>query len=310
MRRGRRVAGGGSAEWLVRGAGIGYGAVVNTDLRDKVVLVTGASGGIGAATARAFADEGARVVLHAHSGKDRVVRLAADLVSAETMVVTGDLRREAAVKRVFGAAVKRFGRVDVLVANAGAWETRDVPLKEMTLRQWRATQEGVLTTAFLSVREFLGCVGRQGRGNVVLIGSTAAVFGEAGHGDYAAAKAGMAYGLTRTLKNEIARLAPRTRDYCGGRANCVCPGWTVVPRNEGKLGDAAMVRRVTATMALPKLGRPVDVAHSVVFLASDHLAGHVTGQVVTVAGGMEGRWLWRPDEVDPELALPAAPGPR
>jgi 3-oxoacyl-[acyl-carrier protein] reductase len=282
--------------------------VVNTDLRDKVVMVTGASGGIGSATARAFAAEGARVVLH--SGKDRVLRLAADLVPAETLVVTGDLRREAAVKRVFAAAVKRFGRVDVLVANAGAWETRDVPLKEMTLRQWRATQDGVLTTAFLSVREFLGCVGRQGRGNVVLIGSTAAVFGEAGHGDYAAAKAGMAYGLTRTLKNEIARLAPRTREYCGGRANCVCPGWTVVPRNEGKLGDASMVRRVTATMALPKLGRPVDVAHSVVFLASDHLAGHVTGQVMTVAGGMEGRWLWRPDEVDSELALPAAPGPR
>lgn len=283
---------------------------MNTDLRDKVVLVTGASGGMGSAMARAFAEEGARVVLHANSGKDRALRLARELAPAESLVVVGDLRREAAVKRVFAAALKRFGRVDVLVANAGAWETRDVALKDMSLRQWRATQEAVLTSAFLSVREFLGCVGRQGRGNVVLIGSTAAVFGEAGHADYAAAKAAMAYGLTRTLKNEIARLAPRTRDYSGGRANCVCPGWTVVPRNVGKLGDVGMVRRVTATMALPKLGRPEDVANSVVFLASDRLAGHVTGQVVTVAGGMEGRWLWRPDEVDPELALPAAQEPR
>lgn len=283
---------------------------MNTDLRDKVVLVTGASGGIGSAIARAFGEEGARVVLHAHSGKDRALRLAGELAPSETLVVAGDLRREPAVKRVFAAAVKRFGRVDVLVANAGSWETRDVALKDMSLGQWRATQEAVLTSAFLSVREFLGCVARQGQGNVVLIGSTAAIFGEAGHGDYAAAKAAMAFGLTRTLKNEMARLAPRTRDYCGGRANCVCPGWTVVPRNAGKLGDAAMVRRVTSTMALPKLGRPVDVAHSVVFLASDQLAGHVTGQVVTVAGGMEGRRLWGPEEVDPELALPAAQVPR
>lgn len=238
------------------------------------------------------------------------MRLAGELAAVETLVVVGDLRRESAVKRIFGAAVRRFGRVDVLVANAGSWETRDVGLKDMSLAQWRATQESVLTSAFLSLREFLGCVVRQKSGNAVLIGSTAAVFGEAGHADYAAAKAAMAFGLTRTLKNEIARLAPRTREYCGGRVNCVCPGWTVVPRNVGKLGDAGVVRRVTATMALPKVGRPEDVANSVVFLASDRLAGHVTGQVVTVAGGMEGRWLWRPEEVDPELALPAAPGPR
>ncbi len=279
---------------------------VNTELRGKVVLVTGASGGIGSATARAFAEEGASLVLHAHTGRERVERLAGELGGVPVQVVVGDLRREAVVRRVFSAAVRRFGRVDVLVANAGAWEARDVGLKDMTLRQWRATQESVLTTAFLSVREFLGCVERQGFGNAVLIGSTAAVFGEAGHGDYAAAKAAMVYGLTRTLKNEMGRLAPRVRGYCGGRVNCVCPGWTVVPRNAGKLGDAGTVRRVTATMALPKVGRPEDVANAVVYLASDRLAGHVTGQVVTVAGGMEGRWLWRPEEVDPELALPAA----
>jgi 3-oxoacyl-[acyl-carrier protein] reductase len=137
---------------------------------------------------------------------------------------------------------------------------------------------------------------------VILIGSTAAIFGEAGHADYAAAKAAMAFGLTRTLKNEIARLAPHTADYCGGRVNCVCPGWTVVPRTAYKLDDPAAVRRVAATMALPKLARPEDVAHAAVFLASDRLAGHLTGQILVVAGGMEGRWLWQPAEVDPALA--------
>lgn len=275
---------------------------MDAGLQGQVVLITGASGGIGSATARAFAAEGARLVLHCRTGRDRAARLARELAPAETLVVSADLRREAAVKRIFATAVKRYGRVDVLVANAGSWETRDVPLHAMPLAQWRATHDAVLTSAFLCLRDFLRLVARQRRGCAVLVGSTAAVFGEAGHADYASAKASLAYGLTRTLKNEIARLAPHTADYCGGRVNCVCPGWTVVPRNAAKLRDASVVRRVTATMALPKIGRPNDVANAIVFLASDRLAAHVTGQTLVVAGGMEGRVLWRPDEVDPALA--------
>ena len=112
----------------------------------------------------------------------------------------------------------------------------------------------------------------------------------------------MAYGLTRTLKNEIARLAPHTKDYCGGRVNCICPGWTVVPRNEAKLGDAKIVRKVTATMALPQIGRPDDMANAAVFLASDKLARHITGQTIVIAGGMEGRTLWQAEEIDANIA--------
>jgi len=275
---------------------------METQLKDTVVLVTGASGGIGSAIAQAFAHEGARLVLHAHRHRANAVRLARELAPAESLVCTADLRREADVRRLFATARRHFGRVDVLIANAGCWETRDIPLARMSLRQWRATQDGVLTSCFLTVREFLRGVERQGSGSAVLIGSTAAVFGEAGHADYASAKAAVAYGLTRTLKNEIARLAPHTADYCGGRVNCVCPGWTVVPRNAARLSDVATVRRVTATMALPKIARPEEIARSVVFLASDHLSGHITGQTLVVAGGMEGRCLWQPDEVDPTLA--------
>lgn len=275
---------------------------MNAELRGQVVLITGASGGIGSATARAFAGEGARVILHCHSGRDRATRLAAELGSDSAHVLSADLRREAAVKKLFEAAERRFGGVDVLVANAGAWETRDIGLQDMTLRQWEDTLRAVLTSSFLCLREFLRVVARRKRGNAVLVGSTAAVFGEAGHADYAAAKSAMAFGLTRTLKNEIARLAPHTADYCGGRVNCVCPGWTVVPRNAAKLGDAAVVRKVAATMALPKIARPADIANAILYLASDRLAGHVSGQTVVVAGGMEGRTLWRPEEIDPSLA--------
>jgi 3-oxoacyl-[acyl-carrier protein] reductase len=274
---------------------------MNSDLAGKVVIVTGASGGIGSAIARSFAGEGARLVLHCRSNRASAAALSAEMKNAETLVVRADLTREADVKRLFAAAVKRFGRVDVLVANAGAWESRDIPLHKMSLQQWRRTFDGVLTSAFLSLREFLRLAAKHKRGNAVLIASTAGIFGEAGHADYASAKAAMAHGLTRTAKNEIARIAPHTADYCGGRVNCVCPGWTVVPRTAGHLGDTAAVRKVTATMALPKIARPEDIAQAAVFLASDRLAGHITGQTLVVAGGMEGRQLWRPEEIDPAI---------
>jgi len=176
------------------------------------------------------------------------------LAKVERFLVQADLTKEAQVRNLFARVLKRLGRVDTLVANAGSWETRDVPLHEVTLKQWRGTLDGVLTSTFLCVREFFRLVAKQKRGNAVLIGSTAAVFGEANHADYAAAKAAMAFGLTRSLKNELSRLAPHTRDYCGGRINCVCPGWTVVPRSAAKLTDAGTIRKVAATMALPRSG--------------------------------------------------------
>jgi len=82
----------------------------------------------------------------------------------------------------------------------------------------------------------------------------------------------------------------------------VCPGWTVVPRTAGQLADAGMVRRVAATMALPQIARPDDIANAVLFLSSDALARHITGQTLVVAGGMEGRLLWQPGEIDPDIA--------
>ncbi len=275
---------------------------MDAQLAGKVVVITGASGGLGSAMARKFAAEGAGLVLQYRTGRARIAALQRQLAGAESMIVRADLTRETEVRRLFAGAVQRFGRVDTLVANAGSWLTRDVPLHRMSLRQWRQTLDGVLTTTFLSVREFLRLVAKQKRGNALLIASTAAVFGEAGHADYAAGKAAMAYGLTRSLKNEIARLAPHTRDYCGGRLNCICPGWTVVPRLATSLSAAARIRKILATMALPQLARPDDIANAAVFLSSDTLARHITGQTLVIAGGMEGRWLWQPHEIDPALA--------
>jgi 3-oxoacyl-[acyl-carrier protein] reductase len=275
---------------------------MNTNLTGKVILITGASGGIGSAIARSFAAEGAKLVLHYHRNLAGARELQRELATAEPLLVRADLTKESQVRHLFALVSKRFRRVDTLVANAGSWEIRDVPLHRMPLKQWQGTQDGVLISTFLCVREFFRMVAKQKRGNAVLIASTAAVFGEANHADYAAAKAAIAFGLTRSLKNELSRLAPHTRDYCGGRINCVCPGWTVVPRSAAKLGNAGIIRKVTATMALPQIGRPEDIANVVVYLSSDTLARHVTGQTLVIAGGMEGRLLWQPEEIDPSAA--------
>jgi len=253
---------------------------VDTGLNGKGVVVTGASGGIGAACARLFAAEGASVLVHYHRGEDRARAVAEELGGAP--VAQADLTVEADADRLFATARETLGSVDVCAAVAGAWPSEDLPVWELPLDRWEETIRRNLTATFLTARGFLREVARNGRGSLVLVGSTAGRFGEAGHADYASAKAALQSGLLLSLKNEVTRIAP------GARVNAVAPGWTESPMTRGLVDDEA-VRRLSRTMALRKVGRPEDVAAQVVVLASDVLSGHVSGQLVTVAGGMEGR---------------------
>ncbi|MEA2614182.1 MAG: 3-oxoacyl-[acyl-carrier protein] reductase [Chloroflexota bacterium] len=247
---------------------------METGLTGKRVLVTGASGGIGSACARAFAAEGAVVVVHFNRGQERAEALGAELGNAT--IVGADLTDEQQVESMFAAA----GPLDVCAAVAGVWPAGDVPVSELPLERWRATIDANLTATFLTARGFLRQL--EGDGALVLVGSTAGIVGEAGHADYAAAKSAVIGGLMLSLKNEVVRTHPLAR------VNAVAPGWTESPMTRGHVSDE-QVRRISRTMALRKVAQPEDVAYQVVVLASPVLSGHVTGQVVTVAGGMEGR---------------------
>jgi len=241
---------------------------METGLAGKSVLVTGGSGGIGGACVRAFMAEGARVVAHYNLGRDRAEALGADAV------VQADLTREEEVEAMFD----QIAPVEICAAVAGVWPSEDVPVRDLPLDRWERTLRENLTATFLTARGFL----RRGGRSLVLVGSTAGLFGEAGHADYAASKSAVIHGLLLSLKNEVVRDQPLAR------VNAVAPGWTESPMTRGHV-DPDRVRAVSRTMALRKVAQPEDVAGQVVVLASDVLSGHVTGHVVTIAGGMEGR---------------------
>ncbi len=248
-------------------------------LAGSKVLVTGGAGGIGAAVCRAFAAEGATVAVHYHTDESGI-DLAEEIGG---VAVRADLTDPESVDRAFGEVIDRLEGLDICIANAGRYPRDDVPIWDMPPERWQATLAANLTTTFLTARAFLRHASTTGVGSLVMIGSTSGLFGEAGSSDYSAAKGAINTGLLLSLKNEAARISDAVR------VNVVAPGWTVTPKRAAEGIDPALVTRATATMARKELATPQDVANQVVVLASHTLSAHQTGQVVTVAGGMEGR---------------------
>ena len=220
------------------------------------------------------------MLVHYHRGEERARAVSEELGGAP--LAQADLTSEQNVERLFAETRTALGGIDVCAAVAGSWPSEDVPVWELPLERWEETLRANLTASFLVARAFLREVEQTGHGSLVFVGSTAGVFGEAGHADYAAAKSAITGGLLLSLKNEIVRIAPR------GRVNAVAPGWTETPMTRGHV-DPDQVQAVSRTMALRKVASPDDVAAQVIVLSSDTLSGHVTGQLVVVAGGMEGR---------------------
>jgi 3-oxoacyl-[acyl-carrier protein] reductase len=275
-----------------------YLAGVDLQLAGKTVLVTGASGGIGRALAEVFAAEGASLALRGGARTPELERYVAgrdwrDRAQCQAC----DLADPAAVDRAFAAARARFGRIDVCVANAGAWPRPDELLHQAPVERIRATLDANLLSALWTARAFLANLAASppradGHGAALtFIGSTAGLFGERHHADYACAKAGLA-GLVASLKNEIVLLDPFAR------VNLVAPGWTATHMVRPELEVPGTIRRVTRTMPLRQLARALDVARTVASLSSPAVSRHVSGQTITVAGGMEGRVLWGDGDVD------------
>lgn len=245
-------------------------------LEGRVALVTGSSRGIGAAIARAFAAEGARVAVH---GRDAAalsaVRGEIERAGGRAIQVTGDVTRFADVERMRAEIEGALGPVDVLVANAGGSLTPPAPLEEIGEEAWRATVEGNLTATFLTLKSFLPGMKARRSGSIVTISSTAA---RRPHPNspipYAAAKAGIQL-LTQDVAMQVGAF--------GIRANCIAPETILTERNAERI-PGALQRTLAESHPLQRLGTPEDVARAAVYLASDE-AGWVTGIVLDVAGG-------------------------
>ncbi|EIN05721.1 NAD dependent epimerase/dehydratase [Punctularia strigosozonata HHB-11173 SS5] len=280
-------------------------------LKDVHVLVTGASGGIGLETTKLFLDQGARVTAHYNSNAITLEPLL-DAYSPRIAAEQANLTSESDVARLINDASIRYGPVQVLVVNHAIYVSQSVPMKDMTLEQWNRTISANLTSSFLILREYLRTLDAASdevkeQASVILIGSTAGKYGEAEHADYAEwwetsfcsgvvlgrddIFTAMMYGLTLSLKNEIVKIAPRAR------VNTVAPGWVRTPMAEEALKDGSVVYRALATTPLKKVAMPRDVANHIVILSSNTISGHITGQVVMVEGGMEGRLLNLREEV-------------
>ncbi|MBM3480096.1 MAG: 3-oxoacyl-[acyl-carrier-protein] reductase [Alphaproteobacteria bacterium] len=240
------------------------------DLTGRTALVTGASGGIGGAIARALAAQGARVALSG-TRVEALKALRAEIGDA-AVAVPGDLGDPAATDRLFAGAEKALGQVDILVNNAGL--TRDGLAMRMKDEDWQKVLDVNLSAGFRLARSAMRGMMKRRWGRIVGITSIVGVTGNPGQANYAAAKAGM-IGMSKALAQELASR--------GITVNCVAPGFIATPMTDA-LNDQQRERLVQSIPA-GRLGQAGDVAAAVVYLASGE-AAYVTGQTLHVNGGM------------------------
>ncbi len=242
-------------------------------LENKVAVVTGAGRGIGKAIALRLASEGAtiaacgRTLANVEGTAGEIVKL-----GGKATAYAVDVANSAQVIETCGKILKEFGRVDVLVNNAGI--TRDQLLLRMTDEEWDAVLNTNLKGAFHFTRTVSRAMLKQRSGRIINISSIIGLTGNAGQSNYAASKAGL-IGFTKSVARELASR--------GITANAVAPGLIVTEMTEA-LSEAAR-EALKTRISLGRLGTAEDVAHVVLFLASD-LAAYVTGQVITVDGGL------------------------
>jgi 3-oxoacyl-[acyl-carrier protein] reductase len=246
-------------------------------LEDRVAIVTGGSRGIGAAIVRLFIQAGARVVFNFKNAGAVADALAAKCGGAtRCLAVQAELGSSQAAQPLVEAAVKQFGRLDIIVGNHGVWPPHDAPIDQMSDEQWRSTQAINVDSLFGLVKHGVAQMKKQrSGGHVVLISSTAGQRGEAFHADYAASK-GAIISMVKGLSTELAA----HKIY----VNCVAPGWVETDMAAPALQDPEISKRVFATIPLGRVGRPEEIAAAVLFLCTPH-AGFITGEILNANGG-------------------------
>jgi 3-oxoacyl-[acyl-carrier protein] reductase len=242
-------------------------------VKGKVALVTGASQGIGRATARALADAGAKVGVAARSA-DKLASLVSEIEGAggAAVAVLMDVADAAQVKTGFQQVLSKFGRLDILVNNAAI--TRDTLALRMKLEDWDAVLRTNLTGAHLCIQQALGAMLKQRSGRIINLSSVVAQTGNAGQANYVASKAGL-IGLTRAIAVEVA-----SRNIT---VNAVAPGFIATPMTD--VLSQEIKDKMKAMIPLGRFGSDKDIAAAIVFLASDD-ASYITGQVLEVNGGL------------------------
>jgi 3-oxoacyl-[acyl-carrier protein] reductase len=252
---------------------------VDLSIIGKTALITGGSRGIGAATVRMFVAAEAQVVFSYQRARDAAEKLARECGS-RCSAVQCDLNSADPASGLVGAAVQRFGRLDILVANHGIWTAEDVPIEKMTTEQWLRTMAVNLESVFGLVKHAVAQMKHQPRrgpaaGHIVLVSSSSGQTGEALHVDYAATK-GALISMAKGLSTE---LAPD-----GIYVNCVAPGWVETEMVAPALENADKRQRVQREIPVGRLGRPAEIAAGILFLCTEH-AGFVTGEVLNINGG-------------------------
>jgi len=253
---------------------------ISLSLDDKVALVTGGSRGIGAATVRMFVAAGAKVMFNYEKSRDRAEQLVKELGGERCSAMASNLSGTESPRELVSATIKRFGRLDILVANHGIWPPEDAAIDQMSDSQWRTTIAVNLDAVFSLIKHSVAQMKKQGRsgdaaGHIVLVSSTAGQRGEAFHCDYAASK-GALISMVKGLSTE---LAP-----AGIYVNSVAPGWVDTDMSTPALNDPKQSPGILAKIPLARVGTAEEIAAPILFLCTPH-AGFITGEIFNVNGG-------------------------
>lgn len=242
-------------------------------LKDKVAIVTGASRGIGKATALELAQYGAKLVVNYARSSDAADEVVKTIIDAEgeAVALQADVSQAGQVDNLIKETLSKYSRIDVLVNNAGI--TKDTLMMRMKLEQWQAVIDLNLTGVFLCTKAVTKTMLKQRSGRIINIASVAGVMGNPGQANYSAAKAGV-IGMTKTVAKELASR--------GVTVNAVAPGFIATDMTQDLKGEEEIIKMIP----LGRYGNPKEIAGMIRFLAADPAAAYITGQTFNVDGGM------------------------